>query len=261
MNKALEPADGTGGAGPALEDSGESGVPLMGGPARSDGFPQAEAFDAPPRTGGRFLNQSTLLILLVFAVAGGSIYAMRMRQSDIGANPVNRTAEARVADALAKLSQPQAMDPADPLQPPNLNKLLDLNAIVDWFASDHTDRQVPLENLQKNPFVVVVMPVAPQDPKVITPQIDKQNDERLQQLKLEFGDLKLQSIVNGSRPIAVINGVFVQQGQKIGSFMVRSISGVSVELESQGKTFTLQMDASPDHGTVNALNPGPIRSH
>lgn len=224
---------------------------LMGAGGRPEGMPEANAdIDFDAGGGSKSVSTSTLVVLLVASIAAGTLYLMRKSGTDtstIGGKEI----EAKIEMALAKLSQPGAMASQDPLQKGNLDKLFsDTDSIVHMFASDSTTRQVPIEFVKKNPFAMpmertVVVPTATGE-KVV---VQRQDDFRERKLREELKDLKLQTVMRGRVPVAIINGNFVQVDQKVGSFTLKSIDDLGVKLEADGLSFSLTMeDKNPSKG-------------
>ena len=133
----------------------------------------------------------------------------------------------------------------DPLARKNLDTLFqNTDSIVTMFATDISQRQVPIEYVKQNPFVMLSYhPVAvPVGDPLLTPVHDESQHRKL---LTEVKDLKLQTVMRGRVPIAIISGQFVQPGQTIGSFKVKAIRGLTVELESNGESYTLTMEEKP----------------
>lgn len=211
---------------------------LMGGIARPEGLPDADDFEFidEKKGGSKLLSHGTLVILLVFSIAAGTLYLMRMSNGSI-VSEVNAEVEGRVDTWLAKIANPQSMSSTDPLKKENLDELLGTtDEVVATFNFDMQKQQVPIEFVQKNPFE---MPAGAQD---AAPQVDNTERDRqlmIQKLDREFKALKLQSIMLGQRKIAVINGELKQIGQSIGSFRIDDIDGHRVVLSAAGEKFIL----------------------
>lgn len=244
----------------AVTDEPQS-LSLLGGVAGGDGGTDAADLDLNSLSaGGKVLNNGTMLLLMIFVVAAGTIYAMRVTQGDITVGAAAKSIEAKVEQALAKLTKPEALDPNDPLLKENLVTLFkDTDEIVSTFSTDPSRHQVPINYVQKNPFYL------PTRPKVVAPKpvsANKAEEDRLEALKNlenEFKGLQLQTVMQGRVPVAIINGELVQPGQMIGSFKVKSIkaSELLVELENPLKNYTLSMTAKADD--KKPLQRGPSR--
>lgn len=228
----------------------ERQMSLMGGVVGPEGLPEASDldFETKPK---RSISQGTLLLLGVLVVAGGGLYLMRFSQGNVN-NANAKAVEAKIEQALAKLAQPAGLAPDDPLAKNNLNALFkDTNSIIAMFASDPSQRQVPIDYVKKNPFALEQAKKPEPTAENPTPTPTRDNGAR-KKLAAEAQDLKLQTVMKGrAGSIAVINGQFIQVGQKFQSFTVKSIEGMAVELEAGGEVFTLKMEEKP--GTGNSI--------
>lgn len=226
-------------------DESEKTMSLMGGIVRPEGLPEAD-LNLGERSGGRLLGQGTLLLLIVFVIAAGTIYAMHLTKGDLksGSKSVKEV-EARIEQALAKLNKPEAMRSDDPLAPANLTALFqDTGSIVAMFSTDMTQRQVPIEFIKKDPFELSVAKDDQKAPVRNDSESARQARDRKQRIEMEFAQLKLQTVMQGRVPVAVVNGQFTRVGQTLGSFVVKAIDGTSVKLEVDGQIFELQMQDS-----------------
>ena len=229
-------------AGAKAVDESERTMSLMGGVV--EGLPEAGGadFDEPPKR--KSLSHGTLLVLGAMLVGGGSLYAMRATQG--GEDAGSKEVEARIEQALAKLSNPASMGKDDPLSPQNINGLFkDTDAIVESMSFDLTARQVPIEFVKQNPFVLPIEKSAVAAKGDVKPVVDRRDEVRRKKLATEFKDLKLQTVMDGRVPIAIINGQLLQSGQTIGSFTVKSIYGTNVQLEAGSELFLLSMEEKP----------------
>ncbi len=228
----------------ATAAGGEERQTPLTGLVAGDSLPEAGGFEEEGGRSSRLpLSHGSLLIVLVAVIAAGSLYLMRASQGQMIVDSEAKSLEAKIEQALAKLTNPQALKADDPLLSSNLQVLFrDTDAVVGMFTEDTSKHQVPLNALKKNPFLLTLArPVfdgQPLDPgSVLT-----------QQLGTEFKDLKLDTVMQGARPVAIINGRLVQPGDRIGNFTVKSIEGVSVKLEAGKETFTLTMDLQGESG-------------
>ncbi len=229
--------------GPGTESSSDGG-----GEKRWPG--QGNELDAAfgmetPGGGRRKINEGLLLLGLVLVVATGALIAMRKG----GAARIDQSigdVELKIETALAQLGVGAAADPDDPRA-----KLLraDTDAVIARFMANPAEQQVPIHFVQKNPFALFpeARPVvdAPQPNKPVASFADRQREARLQKLRTEFDQLRLQTVMNGRRPMAVISGKVVRASDRIGSFTVTSIEPMTVTLTAEGNTYRLSMD-QPD---------------
>lgn len=244
---------------PQTLDESDRQLSLMGGIVRPEGLPEAGdgEFRSLKQSGG-LLSHGTMIMLLIVAVGAGGLYAMRATQGDL-TDAADAGVEARIEQALAKLIRPDAMATDDPLRPDNLSALFrDTDSIVAMFSADPARHQVPIDRLQKDPFELRVEAPRVEAVHVGTPvpATDRGHDALLRKLQLELADLQLQSIMQGARPIAVINGELLQPGQSIGSFTIKQITGSGVLLEAGGRSFTLAMQSPEANRSGNPSRPG-----
>ena len=207
---------------------------MLAGAAGPQDVPQAVDLDLSSLQESRGVGRGVMLLLLVLGVAAGSIYLMRTGHGDIKAGPEARKVEARVEQALAKLSRKDALAPNDPLRPDNLKALFSNSTkLLQQLASDPTEHQVPITHVQKNPFYLVgekkaepevKKPTGP-DPRVV------RLDTRLKEVRKEFESLAVQTVVGGARPMAIINGELLAPGQVVGAFTITRIADLRVELD------------------------------
>lgn len=224
-------------------DESEKTLTLMGGVAKAENLGDGTVLDIDPgagSAGNSVISQGTLLIIVAFVVAAGSLLIMRQQRAD-PESTAGKEVEAKIEEALAKLSKPGAMAENDMLRKENINTLFrDTNAVVAMFTSDVTQQQVPVEFLKKNPFqIAITRPVEMAANPVANNEAQRQ--KKLEALRLELKDLELQSIMQGRVPVAVINGQLMQSGQKLGNFVIKEINGLNVVLEGDGERFTLTM--------------------
>ncbi|MCE9591364.1 MAG: hypothetical protein K8S99_12660 [Planctomycetes bacterium] len=231
-------ANGAGG-----ESDNPQSLPLMAGVARPEGLPEANDFDLEAKPARKGVSQGTLLILGVLVIGAGALFLMRSTQGEIMA-AAGSEVEAKVEQALARLSNPQSLSVQDPLSKTNVNALFrDTDTIVAMFSADPSTHQVPLEYVQKNPFELALGKSSSESAAPGAAAV--RDDGHMRRLQIELKTLKLQTIMGGARPVAVINGELYQPGQKIGSFTVRSIEGMKAVLTAEGETFTMSMEAPP----------------
>lgn len=244
MKSAKEGMNNSVGTGqPAEEDESNKTMSLMGGVVRAGELPEADLELQSMKPPNKLLSHGTLLIVAVFIVAAGSLYAMRFGAGDVKAN-VGDQVEKKIQDALARISTNTQTDSGKQLTPESLKELLgDTDDYLSIFSFDPTSRQVQVEFLKKNPFALPVFKSQVQEQKSDPDlaKLQKELEKKRMELKKEFDKLILQSIMQGPRPVAIINGELYKPGQALGSFVVQSILELSVVLEHEGETFVLEM--------------------
>ena len=219
-------------------------ISFFGGIAAGESPPEEDDPDAEADAGNRkLLGHGTLLLILVVLCAAGGIYFMRLTQTEISSTlGISEDVEEKIEIALARYVPSKNVDEAEANRIDRLLK--DTDAVIEMFATDRTTHQVPIELVKKNPFTlpVAAAPVAPA--KNTAPAVTKAKpkvDARRQELERKVDGLKLETVINGHKPMAIISGEIARVGQTIGSFKVRKISGRSVQLEGGGHTFTIMM--------------------
>ncbi len=187
----------------------------------------------------RKVSTQAIALGALLALGGGMIYAMRI----LGIGPLTTLAKTVVPDY--DLTKPSA-------------RAADHQKIIEDLAANHAASQVPVEEVQKNPFKMsdVVSPAAPVagakgDPNAAgRAAADRaRRDAELKRGKVHgaLSQLKVNGIIGGSNPVARVSGEAVRIGDTLaeGMFTVKAIHGRSVELElvnGDGQTFELTMD-------------------
>jgi hypothetical protein len=227
-------------------DDENRSLSLMGGIARPEGMAEADEIDPgaldadAPRSG--VLSGGTLILAVLVVVGIGSLYLMRATQGDLGASKMATEVNAKIEQALAKLTKPGSLSPDDPLRDQNMSDLFkDTESVLAMFASDPVKHQVPLEFVKKNPFDLLLERDKGPEHVPVKTGVDEALLRR-QKLAMELGSLRLQSVIQGSRPTAIISNEIVVPGQRIGSFTVKAIEGFSVTLAVGNDVYVLKMD-------------------
>lgn len=187
----------------------------------------AGAADGPDVSSRQTISGNVLLLVLVMAVAGGLLYGMR--QVGLGVSldfrtpsidyPIENASSASESDAEHQL-------------------------IIQDLISSETVVQVPLENLERNPFELE----SKEETELLVPGVDPaaaarqraaaEAQRRQQEINRTFEGIEINSIMTGSVPLARINGQPVRIGDTVADiFTVRAISGRTVELEADGQVF------------------------
>ena len=190
-----------------------------------------------------------ILIVMVLLVGGGVLMAMRMTGGVAGADKGLAEAEAKIDQALRKLTMKPAAGADAGAANNSLESLFkDADTVVHMFANDPSQKQVTLEDLQKNPFELFVVKRPAGPGSETADALEKLKAQRLVQIKKELSTLKLQSLLNGRNSLAVINEKVLREGEAIGSFTVTSITPTGVRLTAEGNTYTLSMEKPVDGG-------------
>lgn len=236
----------------ASNDDQPESMSLLGGIAGQDEDAQFAAIDAAASsgTGSKLWSSSVLLIVLVAAVAGGTLYAMRLTQDDLGGASTTTQVETKIEMYLVKLTNPSAMAEDDPLQKAQIEALFkDTDEAIRMLAADPAKKQVPVEYVKKNPFALRIVRQTADGP-VDDSAAEKERLARMRALEQEVKRLNLQSVSFMRVPVATINGEFYRRGDVVGSFTIDAISAEhqAVKLVADGTAFVLRMEQQIQSG-------------
>lgn len=197
----------------------------------------ASGIDAP-RKGP---SAGLLLVVVMLAVGGGALWAIRAGGAVAPKNEEVATAEKKIDEALERLAS--ASKDGSALTRDSIDALFnDADQVVALFTNDPLKSQVSVEDLSKNPFELMVVEEAdPEEPEKTAVAVDHEKIENRKKLDAEFSGLKLQSLLHGSKSLAVISGKVVRAGDTVGSFTVESIDQAGVKLTAADEAFTLSM--------------------
>jgi|GEM_PF-3161530 len=203
--------------------------PLPVGVASSDD-PLAGAGAESEQSGRRLFNLpgGVAVILLVAIVAFAVLVAMRQFGLGVHLNFVD-----------VKLDYPVEASESLTAEHDKILKDLDLGV---------SELQVPLKDVQKNPFEIITDGAPTQNAKQQESpgeRLRRELAERRKHVDAAFSKLRLQSVLAGRVPVARINKQTVREGDVVDdAFIVSEIRGRSVELESKelpGTRFTLTL--------------------
>lgn len=190
---------------PTEARNGDTQMPL------GTGFDGEGAADAIlDQTGKKKLSSSTLLLLLVVVLAGVGLYSMRSIATAMAGGGADSGLEKTIESFLSSM--------ADGGKGPNGELTVDDAGAV--LLDDRIGRQVPLDDVQKNPFVPLPME---QRPDAIDVPVDDGSDAaqvRIAQAKeearklfeTEATKLRLLMVMGGSEPMANVSGRVVRVG-------------------------------------------------
>jgi hypothetical protein len=178
------------------------------------------------------LNQGLLYLLLVVAIGGGGTYLMYKRQGP-----------ATAAAASAQTVQSQQTINNFLTTGPNGIKMMEemlhnTQKIVQQFLDYPSVPQVPLSDLQTNPFLFSKNDSAPKT----DPDAEKKKAEAEKAaLMRAAGELHLQSIISGNHRACMINNMLYTEGQQVESFTIEKILPNKVIVRSGTHGFELRM--------------------
>jgi hypothetical protein len=220
-----------------------------GGPGAMDplgpGGPDAEAEMDLLGTDGleKKRHSGMLVLILVVGLAIGGLFSMHTLTKVTASPDHNNEIEETIEEFLKALTGGSSTDPGDGGDP----ILDDHRAVLDVLNDDYTDLQVA--NVQRDPFDITG--------EVVTDTGDVgewQREDRRAAMKEAATKLRVQSVLMGARPAAIINGRLVRLGQVIESsqsqgergpkfeFRVTEISHGSVTLVAEDPKLDLRVE-------------------
>lgn len=210
--------------------------------ADATGWPMANGLDAaidaeasPLASSGR-LNHGMLLLAGAVLVAVATLFVMRKT----GATTVDGTlsaVELQIEKALAQIGGTASAGDVGML-------MRDTDDVIAVFAYDPAEKQVELVDLARNPFVMhMELDESSEDPAASSSLEAQQRQMRVMKLRAELAEMKLQTVMDGRVPMAVISGKVVKPRDQLGSFRVALIERNRVILAAEGNTYLLQMKA------------------
>ncbi len=211
----------------------DASEPPQGGVFRLEGLEPGASGEEGIGTPRKPKVSTQALTLGVLLLAGaGLIYGMRL----LGIGPLT---------TLAKTAVPEY----DLTRSPSA-KAADHKRILKDLEANHAASQVPVDQVQKNPFMLAMLiepePVADNTEQASRAAADKAKREleaKRRRVQSTLASLKINGIIGGSNPVARISGEAVRVGDTVGDlFTVKAIHGRSVELAFEDDVFTLEMD-------------------
>lgn len=191
--------------------------------------------------GGKFGNQ-TIILLVLLVLSAGAVYGMRRVGIVSGIS----------GQALAVEYQPSAI---------NAEFENRFDRAMEDLARSGRPIQVPLEDLPESPFEISRRlsiggaSITEVDPAKLSEQQRLRAQQRLaeeerrradalrERVDEESARLKVQSLIGGRVPVAMINGQLCRVGDQVGNgiFTVREITSSGVTVTADGRTFRVQM--------------------
>jgi len=243
-----------------LAEYREDGANELGAETGEGEFQPAGADELITASSRKRVGSGTLILLLVVVLAAAGLFSMRsLARAMAGSIAGDKNVEETIDSWISGWSDAENGG-AEVILP----DLADDRQAGDVLLDDRTEKQVKLDNVQKNPFVnEFAKPVTP-DGAPATPA-DPVNDEevRLAQARDEMRvtcekaatKLRLVMLMGGSRPMANISGRVVHVGDTIFddrlgvTFTVVAIEAGSVTLEVADESIGFEFQ------TVLSLNP------
>ncbi len=186
------------------------------------------------------MMRSNIFFVVLFIGGAATVYGLSLRKGPAAASAEQKMVETQVDSAILRI----ANEDSTGVKTPSSGQIT--SRVLKNFYDQIAERQIPLSELKKNPFVFI--PTAPatsivvknsQKPKVIekSPE-EKSHEETMVVLKT----LHLQSVMMGQDGgTAIISDNLLMVGQTIEGFKIKSISPRLVVLVRDGREFALEM--------------------
>lgn len=173
---------------------------------------------------------------LVLAVLGGG-YLWYSRSGPSSASAAEAVSEDAAGETVSKFlnggtANVQMME----------KMLRDTEKVVQQFLNYPSMKQVPLGELQTNPFRFRPPQIEGQLPNESEALAKKRREEERQAVLKAVGTLNLQSVIHsGTRQACMINNTLYAEGEQVDSFIVEKINPGSVIVKSGVYRFELRM--------------------
>lgn len=180
------------------------------------------------------VNSATLMLVGVFAAGLMVIYFLGMHNKPRAASAEQAANQARMDSAIASLLARKGGGE----EIKNLFK--DTDRLVAMFYN-YPGGGPADDELPNNPFAMDSATIHAPDVAIPVERNNYDEQERLRKAADAFAQLKLESVIMGKRPMAMINHKIVTIGTKIGDFTVSEIEGQRVVLNYAGAKFELKL--------------------
>ena len=190
-----------------------------------------------------------LILIAVVLLAVGGLFCMHALSKITGAFEGNSEIEATITKFLNSVTGTELGNSAGSAR----DLVASHRAVVDILSDDYTDLQIPLSDVQFNPFVLDrgAQPIS--QPEVDLGDDDDRRLERKRAKRRETilsaaGSLRLKSVIMGRTPLANISGSIVRIGEVVSvdheevDFHVTAIMNDSVTITANEPQLTLKVD-------------------
>ncbi len=179
-------------------------------------------------------STGTLVMAGLLLLCGVGTYLMYTRNASGKAAP-----SAEAAAAQTTITQFLSDDKA------NVNKMKDLlentEKAVAQFKASPGKAQVPVEDLQTNPFRIATADAAEPDENADKYASAKREQEAKAATLKAARELSLQFVMSGRKKSCMINNAMYVEGQAVGEFKVELISADTVVIRKDDARFELRM--------------------
>jgi hypothetical protein len=174
-------------------------------------------------SGKKSIATGTLVLVGLLAACAGGTYLMYVKS---GPKVAAASSEVQAADQTINTFLNNDRD--------NVKQMKDLlhstQRAVSQFLAESGKKQVPIEELQTNPFrLKLPKPAEPTEDEAAAMARKRKEEEEKKAHEIAKG-LHLQSIMRGRRTSCMINNTLLTQGQQVEGFVVEAINPGSVVL-------------------------------
>ena len=191
------------------------------------------------------MTRANIILAVLFAGGMATVYGLSIRKGPAEASAEQKLMESSVDSALLRLKGATGRGPGA------LNARKITRNLLSNFSDRIVKNQIPLEKLDKNPFVFIPPEVRATQPVIRVqsgskPKVEETPEQITQKQAMErLSRLRLQSVMMGSSgSAAVISNNLLTEGQQTEGFTVKKISSKSVVLTWRGQEFVLKMSPS-----------------
>lgn len=191
------------------------------------------------------ITSGALLIVIVVAIAATGLYSMRTVTRATAFTGGNQEIEQSIESFLKVIGS------SDESTTSSAVDSIGNEAVLRVLTESYVERQVPVEGVQRNPFIilnedVVAPPTGVRDDAGA--RLERQRRERQAVFEKAAGRLQLRTVLLGSTPLANVNNKIVRVGESITvlpedvEFHVASISADSVTLLAEDPSLDLVLE-------------------
>ena len=211
----------------------------------------AEDGDLDGLDGGLAKKRRTgpLILIAVVLLAAGGLFCMHALSKITGASKGNSDIEATITKFLNSMTGTQLGDSEGSAK----DLVANHDKIVGVLSNDYLDLQIPLSDLQFNPFVIDRGARQIAQPEVDigydnAQRLERKRAQRREELQSAASKLRLKSVIMGGTPLANISGSIVRIGEVVSvgrddvDFQVTAITHDTVTITANEPHLTLEVD-------------------
>lgn len=177
---------------------------------------------------GKKLRQSTMALVLMFAIGAGGVWFMIKKTSPATANAAPAQDSSQLEAALAQINTVQAEIDSE------------MNSVVNRFDQIHNVEQISVDELKKNPFELETGAVPDEN---VAEALEKNKQKDLEaKARQKAGQLELWSITSTPKGnCCMINNKLLYVDDVISDLTIKAINKKSVMLDYNGISIELKM--------------------